>query len=222
MCVHYQIIDGQLVATLVKKIMGVGYVAVKTWVVGAWPKAEIPVITQENGERRCEPMRWGVRADYDFADNWVPIVNARDDKITASKMWNEPFATRRCLAPADSFFEWVGPKGARYEVEFARVDRGAFFFAALWSPDRRPGGGRGFAILTTSPNAQIAAVPHDRMPALLDEDAANAWLGDKPADVMNLIRPYVGKFVQRSLQVPERKKKITKNDLQNGELELGL
>ena len=161
-----------------------------------------------------------MRAPYDFGDTWQPIVNARDDKLAASKLWIEPVATRRCLAPADTFYEWVGPKGAKYETRLRRPDGAPFFFAGVWSPDKQAGGGRGFAIVTTTPNAFIGAIPHDRMPAMLDEAGAAAWLGDEPIGVKPLIRPFAGELVREDLPPPERKKKITKKDVQSGELGL--
>src|SRR5690606_32796107 len=98
-----------------------------------------------------------------------------------------------------------------------------FFIAAVW--DRDPDNvSRGFALVTTRPNPLIAALPHDRMPVILDHDAALAWLGREPLppeEVLAMCRPYPGDLIRIDDPRPEPKAgKITRADLESltGEL----
>ena len=98
---------------------------------------------------------------------------------------------RRCLVPADGFFEWVGPKQTRQPIWIHRPDNGIFFFAGLYeswqpSPDTWQ---RTFTIITTTPNDLLAPI-HDRMPAIIPSEHADEWLfqGNDSASVKPLLK----------------------------------
>jgi putative SOS response-associated peptidase YedK len=146
-------------------------------------------------------------------------IRDRADALLAKAIWRGAAAHGRCLIPADGFYEWAGPPGAKWEVLFRRPDDEPFFFAGLWTQDPADGD-RGFAIVTTDPNPLVAAVPHDRMPVILDWESAKRWIGREalPDDeLLALCRPYSGDLVRQDQPRPSRTEgKLTRADLSAG------
>jgi putative SOS response-associated peptidase YedK len=125
----------------------------------------------------------------------APLINARSEGIAASRMFGEAFRKRRCLVPADGFYEWRKDKAVADKRPWRIVDpdRPAFAFAGVWEAWRNPEGEaiRSFAIVTTNANGKLAAI-HDRMPVMLDRGDEDAWLapGSAEAELLSLLRPY--------------------------------
>ncbi|HEV2753837.1 MAG TPA: SOS response-associated peptidase [Solirubrobacteraceae bacterium] len=140
--------------------------------------------------RRALLARWGLVPSYAREVKGPPLINARSESVARRR----PFAalvadlSRRCLIPADGFYEWLRPedgRGARQPFHFRLVGGAPFAFAGLWCWSR-PGEGAWLAsatILTCPPNPLVARL-HDRMPVILagpHEEAA--WLeGDLGAE----------------------------------------
>lgn len=132
---------------------------------------------------RNEPgnLRWGLlREDEDRRKR--PLINVRVESI-ARGSFAEAVRDRRCLIPADGFYEWrKDPKGKR-PTWISRPGRELFAFAAIWNPS--PPSGElpaSCALLTREPNDKIRPV-HDRMPMILDRKAEASWLDpDTPVD----------------------------------------
>jgi len=103
------------------------------------------------------------------------LINLRSE--TASKRFKHMFETRRCLVPADGFYEWRGPKEDRRPIWFHPPAGGLFLFAGLYEEPRE--GPPVFTVLTTDANAAVAPI-HDRMPVILPPDRAEEWLA-RPA-----------------------------------------
>jgi putative SOS response-associated peptidase YedK len=131
-----------------------------------------------DGKRSLMRAVWGFSGLED-----KPVINARAETVTERRMFQDAFARRRCLVPADGFFEWTGAKGRRRPIWFHAADGRLLLFAGLWETrlDARPA----FTIVTTEANATVAPV-HDRMPVVLDRDQAKAWLAQPRLD---LLRP---------------------------------
>jgi putative SOS response-associated peptidase YedK len=105
-------------------------------------------------------------------------INARAESAALKPAFREAWRTRRCAVPADGFYEWSGPKTLRRPSWLHRPDGRPLLFAALWRPTAD--GAPEFAILTVEANADVRSL-HDRMPAILAEDALDAWLdGPEP------------------------------------------
>jgi len=167
----------------------------------AWPKAEMPVVFQAK-ERTLAVMRWGVWPFFEKAMPARPIANARDDGLLTKATWKRAAARGRCLVPANGFYEWCGPAGGKWEVLFELEGERPFFFAGVWSRDPA-GEGRGFALVTGRPNELVAALPHDRMPVILDDEGARAWIGDQPLEpekLLGLCAPYPAARMTRTDQ----------------------
>lgn len=124
------------------------------------------------GAPRLLPARWGVRGP-----GGRQVINARSETASALPLFREAWAGRRCLVPADGFYEWVGPRSDRRPIWFHRRGPGGglLFFAGLYEEPAEAGGAPSFCVLTTAANGLVAQA-HERMPAILDPAAARRWL----------------------------------------------
>jgi putative SOS response-associated peptidase YedK len=129
-------------------------------------------------DRELLPAKWGLVNSW-AKDNKraAQQINARAETLESRAAFKAAFRERRCVIPADGFFEWVGPKNARQPLWFHRPDRGLLLFAGLYeywalSPGQWE---RTFTIVTTEANDLVGRV-HDRMPVILTDDAIESWL----------------------------------------------
>jgi putative SOS response-associated peptidase YedK len=154
------------------------------------PGQLLPVIVEEDGERRVALMRWGLVPPW--SKDGKGFINARSETAAEKPSFREPLARRRCLVPADGYYEWqAGPRGKTpYAIRFA--DGSLFAMAGIWSQRRGAEGApeETFAILTTAANALTAPI-HDRMPVILRQRDEGAWLtADDDAALQPLLIPY--------------------------------
>jgi len=151
------------------------------------------IVRMKFEDRQILPAKWGlVNSWAKDAKRAAAQINARADRLQESPAFRGAFEERRCIVPADGFFEWVGEKRDRRPIWYHRLDRGLIFFAGLYESWRvKPGEWqRTFTIVTTGPNDVIAPV-HDRMPVILPPERVDDWLtpSTKPADLMALLVP---------------------------------
>jgi putative SOS response-associated peptidase YedK len=138
------------------------------------PGSVQPVVySGEDGTRQLELMRWG----FKMPDRL--LFNARSEGINRWSVWRESFETRRCIVPADSFYEWEKlRKGRKYE--FTVPGRELFGMAGIWAPWKNEKTGkaeRAFAILTTEANATMLPV-HNRQPSILEPRDYEEYLNE--------------------------------------------
>jgi putative SOS response-associated peptidase YedK len=148
-----------------------------------------PVLRLVDGQRRLGPGKWGwnrptTPRSGSSSKRSGPLINARAETAASRAPFKEAYAHRRCVIPADGFFEWARTPQGRRPSWFHRSDNGVFLLAGLYEEDLQ-GAERRFLVLTTTPNALIAPV-HDRMPAVLSREDAAAWLA---APAPTLLRP---------------------------------
>jgi putative SOS response-associated peptidase YedK len=124
-----------------------------------------PVVRLVNGRRRLELARWGLPPT---GPGRPLLFNARADTAPTKEAFRAAFQGGRCLVPADGFYEWRKTADGRQPVWIHRADGKLLVMAGLWEAGR-------FAVLTTEPNDLLRPI-HDRMPALLGEQEAAAWL----------------------------------------------
>jgi putative SOS response-associated peptidase YedK len=145
----------------------------------------------QNGARRLEALRWGLVPYFtkDLKKAQRPI-NARAETVAASGMFKAALAKRRCIVPADAFYEWKALADGKQPYAIARVDGAPLAFAGIYEAWRDPAGEvlRTFAILTTTANADMAVL-HTRMPVILEEEDWRGWLGESPRNATELLRP---------------------------------
>ena len=147
------------------------------------------------GERRLARFRWGLVPSW-AGDPSVGnrMINARAESLAEKPAFEEAFRRRRCLVPADGFYEWRKTPEGRFPVRFVVKGEELFAFAGLWEEFRPKGGPPLFTytIVTTKPNALVAPV-HDRMPALLRDDDEELWLDasvDDPKRLARVLAPF--------------------------------
>jgi putative SOS response-associated peptidase YedK len=141
----------------------------------------MPVVTEQRGARAVQPLTFGLLLPpREPGGQPLTIANAQAETMREKSAFRDAARHRRCLVPADGFYEWqhVGP--ARLPHYFQRAGGAPFFFAGLWRPETALARAS-FVIVTTAPNELVGAV-HDRMPVLLTPETATAWLGDAPLD----------------------------------------
>lgn len=145
----------------------------------------------ETLERHLDVLRWGLIPHFTKVLKSAPKpINARAETAPGSGMFRGALKSRRCLVPADAFYEWRTMPDGKQPYAIARADGQMLAFAGLWESWRAPDGEvvRSFAILTTAANATMRAL-HDRMPVILEADAWALWLGEAAADPLDLLRP---------------------------------
>lgn len=141
------------------------------------PSQEVAVIRQEEGERRVALLRWGlVPAWAKEPSVGARLINARAETVAHKPAFRSAFRARRCLVPADGFYEWVSRGGEKTPFYITFTDGRVFAMAGLW--ERWTGGSQTLetcTILTTTPN-EIVAPLHDRMPVILAPEDYRVWL----------------------------------------------
>lgn len=146
--------------------------------------------------RELTTLRWGLIPSWaKDASAGSRMINARAEGVDSKPSFRAPFARRRCLIPADVFYEWQREGSRRLPFAIARRDRRPMAFAGLWEVWRGLGDGAqgavtSAAIVTTSANEVMSAI-HDRMPVIVEKDDWDGWL-DPEADrsyLLGLLKP---------------------------------
>jgi len=180
MCGRYRFKDPKRIAEAVRAVLGGDATMaefLQRWNVA--PSQLLPVAHAHEGTSRVESMRWGLVPFWDKSDKpKIAPINARSEEAFAKPIFRQSVQRRRCLVPADAFYEWKRlDQKTKIPFCIARREERPFFFAGIFEPavaDLRPAT---FALLTTAPNELVARI-HDRMPVMLEGEHARAWLRD--------------------------------------------
>jgi len=182
------------------------------------PTQPIPVIRQSPKEpvRELSLLKWGLIPSWaKDPSGSASMINARAETAGTKPAFREALKFRRCLIPADGFYEWVRTGKGKQPYCF-QVNQGELFaFAGLWDRWKNPSGDwiKTCSILTTVPNA-IAATVHDRMPVILDHDSYDLWLDPGMRDAAaasHLLKPYDAGLM-RSYPVSTRINHVANDD----------
>ncbi len=174
------------------------------------PTQPVPIIRQNPKEARRELslVRWGLIPSWakDMSGT-AGMINARSESAAIKPAFRDALKSRRCLVPADGFYEWARAGKAKQPYCFEVNEGELFAFAGLWERWKDPNGNwiKSCSILTTTPNAVTAAV-HDRMPVILYPDNYDLWLDPGFTDVTavsELLKPYDARLM-RSYPVSTR------------------
>lgn len=158
------------------------------------PTQSVPVVCREGNERSFRMMRWGLLPWFVKDPKTFPtLINARVEGVMSKSAFREAFAYRRCLVPADGFYEWTGRKGAKRPFMLRPSAGGLIAFAGLWERwrDREGNETDTVAILTCDANRTVGAL-HDRMPVVLPKETFEAWLDCEATaaeEALALLRP---------------------------------
>lgn len=159
------------------------------------PTNDVYAVLSDGGVRHVDAFHWGLIPLWaKDAKIGSKMINARAEGLADKNAYKSAFKRRRCLIPADGFYEWRkrsdAPAGAKKQPFFiSRPDGEPYAFAGLWEvwrgadKDQEPL--RSCAIITTEPNEVMATI-HDRMPVILPASAWDAWL-DRDNDDLELL-----------------------------------
>jgi len=136
----------------------------------------MPVVALKHGRPHVHPMMWGLVPHYERSN--VPkrmLPNARMETARTLAPFKEGVAKRRCLVPANGFYEWETKGKLKSPHLFTLKDDAPFAFAGCWEPgdEATPDS---YTILTTEPNTLISPI-HHRMPVILTKKTMRSWLG---------------------------------------------
>ena len=146
------------------------------------------VARSRQGSRRLGTLRWGLVPSW--AENpagGARHINARGETVATNGVYRESFARRRCLIPADGFYEWQAPAepgDVKQPYYIRAADGRPLALAGIWDGWRDAEGRwlRSCAIVTTAANEVVAPL-HDRMPVVVPEEAWGGWLDPAQLDV---------------------------------------
>lgn len=176
----------------------------------AAPSQSLPVITNEESDA-IQPVEWGLVPSW--ADDRLEfgLINARAETLSETASFSEAYERRRCVVPADGFYEWTETSGGKEPYRITLDDESVFVMAGLWerwdSPQRQTGLGEfggvdvgeetetveTFTIVTTEPNDVVGEL-HHRMAVVLDPDEVATWLHGDESERGPLLRPYDGEM----------------------------
>jgi putative SOS response-associated peptidase YedK len=125
-------------------------------------------------------MRWGLVPPW--ADDLAignRMINARGETVDQKPSFRKAFASRRCLIPADGYFEWQKTADGKQPYLIELADGGVFAMAGLWEENRKVAGDAAplltCTVITTEAN-QMTGKVHDRMPVILEPEQYDRWL----------------------------------------------
>lgn len=163
----------------------------KSWNVA--PTDPVYVISERDGHRALGSMRWGLVPHW-AKDNRSIHINSRLESVADTPAFRDSFVFKRCLIPADGFYEWETPEQGRTPHWVYRADGHPMAFAGIWAARRdseTDGWERTCSIITTEAAGVVAPI-HDRMPVSLHPGAWEGWLDRDlrdPETALSLIQP---------------------------------
>ena len=166
------------------------------------PTDPVSAVVEHHGARVVDTFRWGLVPFFaEGPKARSPLINARAETVESSPTFRASFARRRCIVPADAFYEWRRHR----DPATGRVIRSEPFairlrsdepmaFAGIWAIWRDRASAQrlySLAVVTGQPNELVATV-HDRMPIILHPDDWDAWLDEdaRPGELRPLLRPF--------------------------------
>lgn len=168
------------------------------------PTQIVPVVRAGEGRRALAMMRWGLvpswAKDLSIASR---MINARGETVAEKPAFRKAFRSRRCLVPADGYYEWRKEDARRQPYRVTRKDGAPMAFAGLWErwTARGDSGGNNpvstgdlvetFAIVTTAASESVGTL-HHRMPVVIEPDDFEAWLTTSGEDIeplQDLLQP---------------------------------
>ena len=184
------------------------------------PTQPVPVIRQHPKEpvRQISTMKWGL------VPNWARdasiasgTINAKSETAAEKPAFRDPMRYRRCLIPADAFYEWKRNGASKQPYCFEVNDGEMFAFAGLWDGWKNAEGQwvKTCTILTTTPNAVTSAI-HDRMPVIVHPDGYDLWLDPGVTDTQvasELLKPYDARLM-RAYLVSTRINHVANDDVE--------
>jgi putative SOS response-associated peptidase YedK len=154
------------------------------------PTQEVLAIVHRGGENWLDKFHWGLvpfwAKDVSIGNK---LINARSETVDQKPSFREAFKKRRCLIPADGFYEWQGKEGKKQPVYLSLPGKEPFAFAGLWerwAPREADAAGyRSCTIITTAASRSVKPI-HHRMPVIVRPEKYNQWLDPELNDPVQL------------------------------------
>ena len=163
------------------------------------PGTDIPVIRHSpEGKRVMHLLRWGLVLHWAKDPSiGAKLSNARGETVTEKPSFRDAFKRRRCLVPADGFYEWKAEGRIKQPYYFSMKSGEPFALGGVWESWRAPDGSilRTCCLITTGPNDIMLPV-HDRMPVIVSPADYGVWLTAEPTDALGLVRPFTADVMQ--------------------------
>ena len=170
----------------------------------------------ESAGRQLVLLHWGLVPFWSkHPRDAAKHINARAETLAERPAFREAAERRRCLVPADGFYEWRGARGGRQPFHIALPEGELFAFAGLWESWRTAEGGtlESVAIVTTAATPNIRAL-HERMPIVVDPPGYDAWLSSEKRDVSAVLAELP---ITRGAVLTARRVSTRVNDVRNDE-----
>jgi putative SOS response-associated peptidase YedK len=175
------------------------------------PTQNVLAIRERDSVREVTYLQWGLIPFW--SKEAKGFINARVETIDEKPTFNESFQRRRCLIPADGFYEWErAGKKISQPYYFQMKDGAPFVFAGVWDRWKTDGNTiNSCAIITTTANELLATI-HHRMPVIMPPETHNLWLNEesRAADLKELLVPFPAS--EMSSQAVSRDVNDVKND----------
>jgi putative SOS response-associated peptidase YedK len=151
------------------------------------PTQDVPVLRAPN---EIAQIRWGLVPSWSKVVGTAPLINARGESVAEKPSFRNAFKSRRCLVPADGFYEWRIEGKLKVPMYIRMKSKEPLVFGGIWDRWTAPDGQSldSMAIVTTGANRLIGQL-HDRMPLILAAKDWERWLTDKPESAQTLIQP---------------------------------
>ena len=173
------------------------------------PSDDIQVIRlrKKSNEREIISMRWGIAHDKQgVSRSEKSIINARSESINVTSFFTKDFNHRRCLVPADGFYEWEKLKNYRQPYLFRPLHDSLMAFAGIWRKNNSFPSSDSLSkyscCILTKQATNVASEIHHRMPLILDPIHWSSWLGDKMVDKSDLMQIIKNGFYDDLYSIP--------------------
>ncbi|RQD75309.1 MAG: SOS response-associated peptidase, partial [Candidatus Syntrophonatronum acetioxidans] len=144
-----------------------------------FPSQQVPVVLETEGIRKLVPLKWGFPNPYRKG----LIINARGETVDSKPLFRQSFFEKRCIIPAQAFYEWKKEKEGSKKYIITREDGSPFSMAGLYRGfvDKEGNPFQAFVIITLPARGVVGEI-HHRMPALLPSQVESLWLEEEIKD----------------------------------------
>ena len=159
------------------------------------PSQKVVAIINDGSRNRLGLLRWGLIPHWAKDEKiGYKMINARAETVAEKPSYRQAFRKRRCILPADSFYEWKRKDGQKIPIRIKLKNDGLFGIAGLWESWLSPDGTliHTCTAITTEPNELMKSI-HDRMPVILKREEEAAWLDPHNDDIDflgNMLKPF--------------------------------
>jgi len=153
------------------------------------PTAIMPILVFD-GQRIVKPMRWGLIPKWAKDPNNLPMfINARSETLTEKRSFSNLIGSNRCVVITDGYYEWRKTASGKQPYYIAKPDRSILPMAGLWSQwtDNQGVSAFTYTVITSAASRQLEFI-HHRMPAILDKDNLDIWLGCRMNDSVSALQ----------------------------------